>query len=78
MMLLYMFGIVCGMLYALILKHTRFKGEPVPFVMELPNYRLPSARSVRPADLGKRQGFCAEGLYDHFCGDGHHLVLADL
>ena len=33
-------------MYALILKHTKFHGEPVPFVMELPNYRLPSARSV--------------------------------
>ena len=46
MILLYLFGILCGVLYALILKHTKFHGEPVPFVMELPNYRLPSARSV--------------------------------
>ena len=43
---LYVFGILCGMLYALLLKITKFRGEPVPFVMELPNYRLPSARSV--------------------------------
>ena len=43
---LYASGILCGMLYALILKTTRFRGEPVPFVMELPNYRLPSAKSV--------------------------------
>ena len=43
---LYLFGILCGVLYALVLKHTAFKGEPVPFVMELPNYRLPSARNV--------------------------------
>ncbi len=43
---LYVLGIVCGILYALLLKGTVFKGEPVPFVMELPNYRLPSARSV--------------------------------
>ena len=34
------------MRYALVLKLTRYKGEPVPFVMELPNYRFPSARSV--------------------------------
>ena len=46
MIFLYLFGIVCGILYALLLKHTKFRGEPVPFVMELPNYRLPSARSV--------------------------------
>ncbi len=43
---LYITGIVCGILYALVLKLTRYKGEPVPFVMELPNYRFPSARSV--------------------------------
>ena len=43
---LYIAGIVCGILYALVLKLTRYKGEPVPFVMELPNYRFPSARSV--------------------------------
>jgi ferrous iron transport protein B len=35
-----------GILFALILKKTAFVGEPVPFVMELPNYRLPSAKSV--------------------------------
>ena len=46
MIALYLGGILCGILFALLLKHTRFKGEPVPFVMELPNYRLPSARSV--------------------------------
>ena len=43
---LYVFGILCGILYALLLKITKFRGEPVPFVMELPNYRLPSAKSV--------------------------------
>ena len=53
---LYLTGIVCGILYALVLKLTRYKGEPVPFVMELPNYRFPSARSNGPADLGKGQG----------------------
>lgn len=43
---LYLIGIVMGILFALLLKRTRFQGEPVPFVMELPNYRFPSARSV--------------------------------
>ena len=43
---LYVFGILCGMLYALLLKITKFRGEPVPFVMELPNYRLPGVRNV--------------------------------
>ncbi len=46
MIFLYLFGILCGILYSLILKQTRFRGEPVPFVMELPNYRLPSPKSV--------------------------------
>lgn len=43
---LYVTGIVLGILVALVLKGTAFKGNPVPFVMELPNYRLPSAKSV--------------------------------
>ena len=43
---LYITGILCGILYAVLLKFTKYKGEPVPFVMELPNYRFPSARSV--------------------------------
>ncbi|MGN0334206.1 MAG: ferrous iron transport protein B [Lachnospiraceae bacterium] len=46
MILLYMLGIVTAILYALLLKNTKFQGEPVPFVMELPNYRMPSAKSV--------------------------------
>ena len=37
---------VSGILVALILKNTAFRGQPVPFVMELPNYRMPSVRSV--------------------------------
>ena len=43
---LYVLGIVFCILMALALKNTLFRGEPVPFVMELPNYRLPSPRSV--------------------------------
>lgn len=46
MVSLYFIGMVVGVLYALLLKVTGFKGEPVPFVMELPNYRLPSAKNV--------------------------------
>ena len=46
MLLLYITGIVTGILFALILKTTAFRGEPVPFVMELPNYRMPSPKSV--------------------------------
>ena len=46
MIALYFTGIVVGILYALLLKKTAFQGEPVPFVMELPNYRLPGAKNV--------------------------------
>ena len=43
---LYLFGIITGIIFALISKATVFKGEAVPFVMELPNYRLPGAKNV--------------------------------
>lgn len=43
---LYVFGILTGILMALLFKSTMFKGEPVPFVMELPNYRMPGAKNV--------------------------------
>ena len=43
---LYVFGIITGILAALLYRKTLFKGEPVPFVMELPNYRLPSVRNT--------------------------------
>ncbi|MBQ6500458.1 MAG: ferrous iron transport protein B [Mogibacterium sp.] len=43
---LYLLGVVTGILSAIIMKKTVFKGEAVPLVMELPNYRLPSAKNV--------------------------------
>lgn len=46
MIILYFTGVVVGIGFAWILDHTAFRGEPVPFVMELPNYRFPSAKSV--------------------------------
>ncbi len=46
MIALYVLGIVVGILMAMIMKRTLFRGQPVPFVMELPNYRMPSARTV--------------------------------
>ena len=59
---LYVFGIVCGILYALILKKTKYRGEPVPFVMELPNYRLPSAKSVWQLIVEKAKGFAKKAF----------------
>lgn len=46
MILMYVTGILVGILCAVILNHTAFKGNPIPFVMELPNYRFPSFKSV--------------------------------
>ncbi len=43
---LYVLGIVMGILMAVLLRSTLFRGEPVPFVMELPNYRMPGMRNV--------------------------------
>ena len=43
---LYLLGILIGVLMALVFKNTLFRGEAVPFVMELPNYRLPSPKNV--------------------------------
>lgn len=46
MMGLYALGILVGIICAMVLKTTTFRGKPMPFVMELPNYRFPSAKSV--------------------------------
>ncbi|SFC88623.1 ferrous iron transport protein B [Butyrivibrio sp. YAB3001] len=54
---LYVFGIIIGILMALLSKKTVFKGEAVPFVMELPSYRLPSPRSVMQLMWEKSKDF---------------------
>ena len=59
---LYLFGIFCAILYALILKKTKYNGEPIPFVMELPNYRLPSAKSVLQLIIEKAKGFAKKAF----------------
>ena len=46
MVCLYFGGMVVAVLFALLMKQTAFRGKPVPFVMELPNYRMPSPKSV--------------------------------
>ena len=46
MTLLYFLGIVLGILFAVVSRKTMYKGEPVPFVMELPNYRMPGPKNV--------------------------------
>ena len=57
MIFLYVFGILTGIIFALILKGSLFKGEPVPFVMELPNYRMPGAKNVRQLLWEKAKDF---------------------
>ena len=54
---LYAFGVVVGIAFAAVLKRARFRGQPVPFVMELPNYRLPAAKSVARLVWDKAKGF---------------------
>jgi len=54
---LYLFSIVVGILMALVFKNTLFKGEAVPFVMELPNYRMPSLRNVMQLMWEKSKDF---------------------
>lgn len=62
MISLYIIGIVVGIGFALILKKTVFHGEPVPFVMELPNYRLPSARNVLQLIWEKARDFATKAF----------------
>lgn len=57
MVALYFGGMVVAVLFALILKGTAFKGEPVPFVMELPNYRMPTPINVAKLMYDKAKNF---------------------
>ena len=57
MSVLYLLGILVGILCALVYRKTLFKGEAVPFVMELPNYRFPSAKNVCQLLLEKARDF---------------------
>ncbi|MCL2708377.1 MAG: ferrous iron transport protein B, partial [Defluviitaleaceae bacterium] len=57
MISLYLAGIIFGTLSAFVMKRTLFRGRPVPFVMELPNYRLPSLKSVLALIWDKAKDF---------------------
>ena len=59
---LYFTGIIVAIIYALILDRTKFKGEPVPFVMELPNYRMPGAKSVLRLMWDKAKDFLTKAF----------------
>lgn len=62
MVSLYFAGIAAAVLFALLLKKTGFQGEPVPFVMELPNYRLPSPKSVGRLIFDKAKDFITKAF----------------
>lgn len=63
MMALYLIGILIGLVAALLLKHIPyFSGNPVPFVMELPNYRMPSLKSVRLLLWDKAKDFLSRAF----------------
>ncbi len=62
MSLMYFTGILVGILYAVIMDHTVFRGEPVPFVMELPNYRMPGAKSVGRLIWDKAKDFISRAF----------------
>lgn len=57
MIVLYVTGILVGIGAAFMLNHTAFQGNPIPFVMELPNYRFPSAKSVLQLMWDKAKDF---------------------
>ena len=66
MILLYAAGIIVGIISALVLNHTAFRGNPIPFVMELPNYRFPSAKSVFQLMWDKAKDFIQRAFTVNF------------
>lgn len=61
-MVLYAGGLLAGILYAYLLKNSKYKGEPIPFVMELPNYRFPSMKSVLHLIWDKAKDFATKAF----------------
>ena len=68
MMTLYVTGILVGIVCAMVLNHTAFRGKPIPFVMELPNYRFPSAKSVLQLMWDKAKDFLQRAFSVIFIG----------
>lgn len=62
MVSLYLIGIAIGCIAALVLNRTAFKGDPVPFIMELPNYRLPSVKTTVMLAWDKAKGFITKAF----------------
>ena len=64
---LYLLGIIIGIITALVLKRTVFRGEAVPFVMELPNYRMPTMRNTAMLLWEKTKDFLGRAFTVIFC-----------
>ena len=78
MISLYFAGILCGILYALILKHTNLEGEPVSICHGAPKLSSSLCKKRGTADLGEGKGFYSESIYDYFCGNTDRMVPAEL
>ena len=72
---LYILGILMGILAALLYKETLFRGEPIPFVMELPNYRLPGLKNVTQLLWEKAKDFLQRAFLQSF--DLHLNMVSD-
>ena len=59
---LYLIGIIVGIVFALVMKAFIFKGNPVPFIMELPNYRFPSLVNIRRLIYTKAKNFVTQAF----------------
>lgn len=87
MVSLYLLGVAVAAVVALVFKRTLFKGEPVPFIMELPNYRLPSVKTTVMLAWDKAKDFIQRAFTIIFVAsivvwflqtfDGHLNVVAD-
>jgi len=60
--IIYLLGFVAGVLYGRIVKDTKYKGEPIPFVMELPNYRIPTLKNVGQLLWDKSKDFMTKAF----------------
>ena len=77
MVSLYLIGIAVGCIAALVLNRTAFKGDPVPFIMELPNYRLPSVKTTVMLAWDKPRTLLPS-LYHYLCRYRGYLVPSDV
>ena len=78
MVLLYFTGILVGVLSALVSKNTAFRGEAVPFVMELPNYRMPGIKNVAQLLWEKAKDFLQTfDLHLNIVADSQDSILAE-